>query len=85
MTILLHIVRVSSPELQPMAVHWLRKFRLYHVTTRFNRFQIGCVFAEYDQFYRKFYIHEFSYNFDTVLYQFLEIGTSDVLYVSFNT
>ena len=25
------------------------------------------------------------YNFDTVLYQFLETGTSDVLYVSFKT
>ena len=27
--------------------------------------------------YRKFHIYEFSYQFDTVLYQFLETGTSD--------
>ena len=49
----------------------------------YRRFQIVCVFAEYDLFkklepYIKFYIDKFWYNFDTVLYQFLEAGTSDV-------
>ena len=46
-----------------------------------NRFQIGCVFAEYDLFKPKLYIYEFSYNFDTVLYQFLETGTSDRCFI----
>ena len=36
----------------------------------YRRFQIGCVFVEYE------YI-EFLYKFDTVLHQFLETGTSD--------
>ena len=49
----------------------------------YNHFQIGCVFAEYDlfkptnYFYTKFHIYRFSYNFDRVLSQFLETGTSD--------
>jgi len=47
----------------------------------YNRFQIVSVFAEFDLFkhiiFTKFHIHRFSYNFDTVLYQFLETGTSD--------
>ena len=56
----------------------------------FRRFQIGCVFAEYDlfntkTFIKKLHIYEFSYKFDTVLYQFLETETPDkCLYVSFN-
>ena len=32
-----------------------------------------------DNFYTKLHIYEFSYNFDTVLYQFLETRTSDRL------
>ena len=28
------------------------------------------------------YIYEFSYKFDTVLYQFFEIGTSDITFMS---
>ena len=45
----------------------------------YDRFQIGCIFAEYDLFKPTTYIrtYEFSYNFDSVLYQFLETGTSD--------
>ena len=56
-----------------------------------NRFQICCVFDDYDLFKPTTFIqkciiieffypsneHEFSYNFDAVLYQFLETGTSD--------
>ena len=37
-------------------------------------FQVGCLFAQYDNktynFYTKFCIFKFSYKFDTVLYQF---------------
>ena len=51
----------------------------------YNRFQIVCVFAEYDLFklllYKISYINRFSYNFDTVLYQFLETGISDMCIV----
>ena len=50
----------------------------------YSCFQIGFVFAEYDlhRFLRFFiknfiYTYKFSYKFDTVLYQFLETGTSD--------
>ena len=48
----------------------------------YRHFQVGCVFVEYDQFnnsdfYKKLHIYEFSYKFDTVLYQFPETGTSD--------
>ena len=54
-----------------------------------NHFQIGFVFVEYDLFNTTTFIQNLIYilyNFDTVLYQFLETGTSDryVLYVSFN-
>jgi len=36
-------------------------------------------------FYTKLHKYEISYKFDTVVYQFLETGTSDrFLYVSFN-
>ena len=31
--------------------------------------------------FSKFYIYEFSYNFNTVLYQFLKIGTSDITFM----
>ena len=45
-----------------------------------RRFHIGCVFVEYDLFYTTTFIknciNEFSYK-DTVLYQFLETGTSE--------
>ena len=43
-------------------------------------YQIGFVFVEFDlfnNFYTKLHIYEFSYKFDTVLYQFLETETSD--------
>ena len=47
----------------------------------YNSFWIGCVLAEYELFepttFTKPCTYEFSYNFVTVLYQFLEIGTSD--------
>ena len=47
-----------------------------------RRFQIGFVFVEYNLFNTtKLYIYEFSYKFDTVLYQFLEIGTSDIAFM----
>ena len=32
-------------------------------------------------FYTKLYIYEFSYKFDTVLFQFLETGTSDITFM----
>ena len=45
--------------------------------------QIGCVFVEYDLFYITTFIknciNEFLYK-DTVLYQFLETGTSGTSY-----
>ena len=52
----------------------------------YRRFQIGCVFVEYDLFntqlfYKIVYIYEFSYKFDTVLYQFLETETSDRCFI----
>jgi len=37
-----------------------------------------CKFILYFYFYTKLYIYEFLYKFDTVLYQFLEKGTSDI-------
>ena len=44
-------------------------------------FQIGCVFIEYGLFNTTNFIlniiYTIWYNFDTVLYQFLETGTSD--------
>ena len=50
----------------------------------YNRFQIGCVFVEYDQFNTTNIIQNltyvrrtFWYNFDTVLYQFIETGTPE--------
>ena len=47
----------------------------------YNRFQIGFVFVEFDLFkpttFIQNYLYELSYNFDTVLYQFLETGTLD--------
>ena len=47
----------------------------------YRRFQIGCLFVKYDLFnyesYTKSYIYTFWYNFDTVLYQFLDTRTSD--------
>ena len=51
----------------------------------YRRFQICCVFVEYNLFntiyesYTKsyIYIYTFWYNFDTVLYQFLETGALD--------
>ena len=45
----------------------------------YNRFQIGCVFVEYDKptTFIQNCIYEFSDNFDTVFHQFLETGTSD--------
>ena len=60
-----------------------------------NRFQICCVFDDYDLFKPTTFIqkciiieffypsneHEFSYNFDAVLYQFLETGTSDRCFI----
>ena len=46
----------------------------------YRRFQIGCVFAEYDLFkptflYNIWYIPNFLYKFDSVLYQLLKTGT----------
>ena len=48
-------------------------------------FQIGCVF-KYDLFNTTTLIQNYIYmnKINTVLYLFLETGTSDVLYVSFN-
>ena len=49
----------------------------------YNCFQIVCVFAGYDLFKPttfiqiQNFIYRFSYDFDTVLNQFLETGTSD--------
>ena len=47
----------------------------------YHRFQIGCIFAEYELFKPTISIqnckYKFSYTFDTVLYQFQETGTSD--------
>ncbi len=48
----------------------------------YRRFQIGCVFAEYDLFKPTIFIQKFIYIkfrilFGTVLYQFLETGTFD--------
>ena len=44
------------------------------------RFQIGCIIAEYDLF-KKLYMYEFLYKFDTVLYKFLETRTSDITFM----
>ena len=53
-----------------------------------RRFQIGCVFVEYDLFYTTTFIknciNEFSYK-DTVLYQFLDRNIRNILKVSFNS
>ena len=49
----------------------------------YRRFQIDCIFNEYDLFNTTTfiqnckYIYEFSYKFDKGLYQLLETGTSD--------
>ena len=47
----------------------------------YSHFHIGCVFAEYGLFntttFIRNLIYMFWYNFDAVLYQFLETGTSD--------
>ena len=58
-------------------------------TVGYSSFQIGCELVENGLFnsYTKSDTYTFWYNFDTVLYQFLEAGTSDrclKLYVSFN-
>jgi len=34
--------------------------------------------------YTKFYIYKLGYNFDTVLYQFLGTGTSDITHIGLN-
>ena len=50
-------------------------------------FLIGCVFVEYDLFYTTNLIQNqnmFLYNFDTVLYQFLEAETSERNLISLN-
>ena len=48
----------------------------------YSSFQTGCIFVEYGLFnttnFIQNLIYTFWYNFDTVLYQFLETGTSDI-------
>ena len=50
------------------------------VSLGYLRFQIGCVFIEYDLFKPTITIQNciYIYEFDTVLYQFLKTGTSDI-------
>ena len=51
----------------------------------YRHFQIGCIFAEYDLFKHiisitKLYVFDFLYKLDTILYQFLKTGTSDITF-----
>ena len=52
----------------------------------YHRFQIGCIFAEFDLFKPTTFIQNsidilFLYKFDKVVNQFLEKGTSDITFV----
>jgi len=51
----------------------------------YRRFQIGCVFVEYDLFNTTTFIqniYEILYKFDTVIYQFFETGQSDRCFIN---
>ena len=91
MIILLHIVsivRITSPKLQPMAVQYHCHVIKKEIILKFSGscgislssdwLRICWIWSvKYYICYTKLHIYEFLYKFDTVLYQFLETGTSD--------
>ena len=62
---------------------WVSQILYCHVTLILhNSIDGSCVNATI--FFTKLYIYKFSYKFDTVLYQFLETGTSDETLMGLN-